>query len=159
MRLCLPAGWTPLPQKVSSGVSDQPKTLAETTQGARNRAQRAAAAAGGTSTFGIGMESGLFESDGRLFDVCACAIFDGQEMHIGYSCAWELPPAVQEKVLKQGMDLTQVCPPILVAVNDHFARSSATSRHCTLSVHNDSVCRRSTRARFATTRTLGTKVG
>ena len=90
-------------------MSDQPKTLAETTQGARNRAQRAAAAAGGADSFGIGMESGLFESDGRLFDVCACAIFDGQEMHIGYSCAWELPPAVQQKVLKEGMDLTQVC--------------------------------------------------
>ena len=100
-------GWTPSPQKVSSGVSDQPKTLAETTQGARNRAERAAAAAG-ADAFGIGMESGLFESEGRLFDVCACAIFDGKEMHIGYSCAWELPPAVQEKVVKEGMDLTQV---------------------------------------------------
>jgi non-canonical (house-cleaning) NTP pyrophosphatase len=104
-------------------VSDQPKTLAETTQGARNRAQRAAAAAGGSNPFGIGMESGLFESEGRLFDVCACAIYDGQEMHIGYSCAWELPPAVQEKVLKEGMDLTQVRP-------HDFARSSAPC--CTL---------------------------
>ena len=43
---------------------------------------------------GIGMESGLFCSDGRLFDVCACAIYDGKHTHVGYSCAWELPPAV-----------------------------------------------------------------
>lgn len=104
---CTCADWDLSPQKVSSGVSDQPKTLAETTQGARNRAERAAAAAGGNNAFGIGMESGLFESEGRLFDVCACAIYDGDEMHIGYSCAWELPPAVSEKVLKEGMDLTQ----------------------------------------------------
>ena len=101
------SGYRPSPQKVSSGVSDQPKTLAETTQGARNRAERAAAAAGGADTLGIGMESGLFESDGRLFDLCACVIFDGKEAHVGYSCAWELPPAVTEKVLNEGMDLTQ----------------------------------------------------
>ena len=136
-------------------MSDQPKTLAETTQGARNRAQRAAAAAGGPSTFGIGMESGLFESGGRLFDVCACAIFDGQEMHIGYSCAWELPPAVQEKVLKEGMDLTQVCARVSLlgcvgAAPCHPLRSS---------YPHDVVCRLSMLAMCATTRRSGTRVG
>ena len=94
-----------VPVKVDSGVSDQPKTLEETTRGARNRAQ-AAARAEGADALGIGLESGLFESDGRMFDVCACVIFDGAHSHVGYSCAWELPPAVTEKV-REGLDLTQ----------------------------------------------------
>ena len=36
-----------LPQKVESGVSDQPSTLEETTRGASNRARAAAARGGG----------------------------------------------------------------------------------------------------------------
>jgi non-canonical (house-cleaning) NTP pyrophosphatase len=64
------ADFSAAPSKVDSGVSEQPRTLDETTRGARNRAQRAAAGSG-PRAFGIGMESGLFESDGRLFNLCA----------------------------------------------------------------------------------------
>jgi inosine/xanthosine triphosphatase len=97
-----------LPQKVASGVSDQPSTLEETTRGAGRRA-RAAAACGGT-VLGIGMESGLFDvGDDKTFDVCACVIYDGVASHIGYSCAWELPPRVQRLVKESGMNLTDAC--------------------------------------------------
>ena len=94
-----------LPQKVESGVSDQPSTLEETTRGASNRA-RAAAARGGTE-LGIGMESGLFDvGDDKTFDVCACVIYDGTALHVGYSCTWELPPKIRRLVKESGMNLT-----------------------------------------------------
>ena len=79
--------------------------LVETTRGAANRA-RAAAARGGTA-LGIGMESGLFYvGDDKTFDVCACVIFDGAVEHVGYSCAWELPPIVRRLVRESGRNLT-----------------------------------------------------
>ena len=94
-----------LPQKVESGVSNQPSTLEETTRGAANRA-RAAAARGGT-VLGIGMESGLFDvGEDKTFDVCACVIYDGAASHVGYSCAWELPPKIRRLVKESGMNLT-----------------------------------------------------
>ena len=62
----------------------KPMTLEETTQGAKNRAMAAAAAAGGGSrVLGMGIESGLFEVDGKMFDVCVCAVYDGAHSHIG----------------------------------------------------------------------------
>eukprot|EP00933_Yihiella_yeosuensis_P061564 TRINITY_DN64395_c0_g1_i1.p1 TRINITY_DN64395_c0_g1~~TRINITY_DN64395_c0_g1_i1.p1 ORF type:complete len:193 (-),score=39.38 TRINITY_DN64395_c0_g1_i1:536-1114(-) len=91
--------------KVESGVSDQPMTMEETSQGARNRARAARKALEGAS-FGIGMESGLFKMEGRLYDVCACAVDDGEEFHIGYSCAWELPDGVRRRVEDENMNLT-----------------------------------------------------
>eukprot|EP00928_Gymnodinium_smaydae_P061082 TRINITY_DN4515_c0_g1_i3.p1 TRINITY_DN4515_c0_g1~~TRINITY_DN4515_c0_g1_i3.p1 ORF type:complete len:211 (+),score=31.99 TRINITY_DN4515_c0_g1_i3:61-633(+) len=92
--------------KVDSGVSDQPMTMEETTQGARNRARAARAAIEG-ATIGIGMESGLFKTGGKLFDLSACAIDDGEQFHIGYSCAWELPDAVRRRVEEEKMNLTE----------------------------------------------------
>ena len=60
---------------VPSGVSEQPVGMAETAQGARNRAQAALAAAEGAA-LGVGLESGVLELDGQLLDFCACAITD-----------------------------------------------------------------------------------
>ena len=42
----------------------------------------------------------------KMFDVCACVIWDGEHAHVGYSCAWQIPPKVRELVNK-GKDLTQ----------------------------------------------------
>lgn len=101
----------------NTGVSEQPMSLVETVTGAKNRASAAWGAtqtnAGGgpcggcagsdsggganDNHWGVGMESGLFEgSQGKLYDICACAIFDGANYHVGYSCAWALPDAVAE---------------------------------------------------------------
>lgn len=97
-----------LPAKVDSGVSDQPMTMEETTQGASNRARKALEAnKQNGASMGLGMESGLFESRGKLFDVCACVIFDGEQDHVGYSCAWELPEGVTRKVLDEKKNLTE----------------------------------------------------
>jgi len=106
---------------VNTGVSDQPYTLSETMTGAKNRATAAWGAhqigcgggpCGGSggeeaSVWGVGMESGLFEDpQGKLFDLCACAIFDGERYHVGYSCAWALPDSLAECV-RNGLDLSQ----------------------------------------------------
>lgn len=107
------AGWTMTPFSVPSGVADQPMSRPETLQGAKNRARRAweaaTAATGGaiqstgaseqqTRVLAVGLESGLFkeDSDGDLFDVCACAVFDGANYHVGYSCAWKLPREIAD---------------------------------------------------------------
>ena len=65
-------------------------TLEETTQGAKNRAMSAASMeaasageGGNQSVLGMGIESGLFEVEGKMFDVCCCAIWDGLEHHVG----------------------------------------------------------------------------
>ena len=101
-----------MPQKVESGVSDQPSTLEawleETTLGAGNRA-RAAAARGGTV---LGMLSawraGCSTRATTKPSMCApgCVIYDGVASHVGYSCAWELPPKIRRLVKESGMNLT-----------------------------------------------------
>merc|ERR1712232_1021195 len=79
--------------------------MEETARGARNRAENAMATFEGAAQLGIGLESGLFITDNKMYDVCACAIFDGEHHHVGYSCAWEVPPGVRAHV-EQGMNLT-----------------------------------------------------
>ena len=97
-----------MPQKVESGVSDQPSTLEETTLGAGNRA-RAAAARGGTV---LGMLSawraGCSTRATTRPSMCApgCVIYDGVASHVCYSCAWELPPKIRRLVKESGMNLT-----------------------------------------------------
>eukprot|EP00929_Paragymnodinium_shiwhaense_P011996 TRINITY_DN11850_c0_g1_i4.p1 TRINITY_DN11850_c0_g1~~TRINITY_DN11850_c0_g1_i4.p1 ORF type:complete len:162 (+),score=43.15 TRINITY_DN11850_c0_g1_i4:98-583(+) len=90
--------------KVDTGVAEQPKSMDETTCGAKNRAEKAFAGIEGAA-YGVGMESGLFRVDGKMFDVCAASFFDGDKHHVGYSCAWEVPPEVMAKI-EAGLDLT-----------------------------------------------------
>jgi len=89
-----------------SGVSDQPKTLPETVQGAINRAKGAFK----DCDYSFGLESGLMAVPGTktgFMDVCVCAIYDGVEYHLGLSSAWEAPKAVMEHMLKDGLDMNQ----------------------------------------------------
>jgi inosine/xanthosine triphosphatase len=93
--------------KTESGISDQPKSLEETTRGAMNRARSAR----GDGDFGIGIESGLMQvpnTKSGYMDVCVCAIFDGSEFHLGLSSAWEFPnKKVMELILKGGLNMTE----------------------------------------------------
>jgi inosine/xanthosine triphosphatase len=101
------AGATVTGMKVSSGVSDQPKSLDETVEGAINRAQSAR----GNADYGIGLESGLMavpKTKGGYMDVCVCAIDDGKETYIGLSSAWEFPdPEVTKMMTEGGLDMSQ----------------------------------------------------
>lgn len=89
-----------------SGVADQPKTLEETVTGAMNRARGAWES--GACDAALGIESGLmvvpFTKTGHM-DVCACAIYDGAEFHLGLSSAWEVPADAAKLMLEQGLDM------------------------------------------------------
>lgn len=89
-----------------SGVSDQPKSLKETVEGAINRSRNVY----GDCDYGFGIESGLMEVPGTksgYMDVCVCAIFDGSECHLGLSSAWEAPKQVSDYMIKGGLDMSE----------------------------------------------------
>ena len=91
---------------VESGVSEQPKSAEETITGAMNRAR--SAFNGCDLSFGI--EDGLMSVPGTktgYMNICACAIYDGQEFHIGLSSAFEYPPDVTGLVFRKGLDINQ----------------------------------------------------
>ena len=93
--------------KTDSNVSAQPKSLEETIRGAMSRAK--AAFPGGD--YGIGIESGLMlvpNTKSGYMDVCACAIYDGKEFHLGLSSAWEFPDKqVTDLMIKEGLDMSE----------------------------------------------------
>lgn len=93
--------------EASSGVSDQPKSLEETVQGAKNRAK----AIFSENDYSIGIESGLMHVPGSksgYMDVCICAIYDDSEFHIGLSSAWEFPDvSTTDLMIKDGLDMSQ----------------------------------------------------
>jgi len=98
--------------KVPSEISEQPMSLAETYEGAMNRARNAytkAKAEGQDSAIlALGIESGLnFTPDGRAYDLCVCSAYDGKHFSQGMSCAFEIPPAVLRHIQEGGMDLSQ----------------------------------------------------
>ena len=90
---------------VPSGISDQPKSLLETVTGAINRAK----AAKGDADYSFGIESGLMEVPNTktgIMDVCVCAIFDGKNIHLGLSSAFEPPRKIVELMHEKGMNLS-----------------------------------------------------
>lgn len=93
-------------RKTDSGVSDQPKSLEETVRGAINRAKRAFH----NCTYSFGIESGLMAvphtKTGHM-DMAVCAIYDGEQIHLGMSSAFECPIEVIRLVFQEGLDLNQ----------------------------------------------------
>lgn len=91
----------------SSQVSDQPLSLEETVRGAMNRAKNCFE----ECDYSFGIESGLMKVPGSksgYMDVCVCAIFDGKELHLGLSSAWEFPDRkVMDLIVKNGLDMSQ----------------------------------------------------
>ncbi|OGC38574.1 hypothetical protein A2V54_03850 [candidate division WWE3 bacterium RBG_19FT_COMBO_53_11] len=92
--------------EVSSGVPEQPKTINDIVNGAKNRARNAF----GDCDYSIGLEGGFMASPHAktgYFELQACAIFDGRNYHLGLSSAFECPPHVMKLVLEDGLDLNQ----------------------------------------------------
>jgi len=90
----------------ASGVSDQPKTIEETINGAMQRAKNTF----NDCVYSFGIESGLMTipyTKSGFMDVCVCAIYDGEEYHLGLSSAWEAPTKVMKYMMEEGMDMTQ----------------------------------------------------
>ena len=91
---------------VLSGVSPQPTSLEETVRGAVNRAEKAFQ----NCEYSVGLEDGLFAvpyTPTGFMNVCACAISDGQQVHLGLSSAFSYPPDVLRYVFKEKMEVGQ----------------------------------------------------
>ena len=107
---------------VPSGVSDQPKSIEETVQGAVNRAK---AAFGNGADYSFGIESGLMavpQTKCGIMDVCICAIYDGKNIHLGLSSAFEPPQKVVD-LMYNGMDMTQACVEVGLTNNPKLGAS------------------------------------
>ena len=92
---------------VASEISEQPKSLDETITGAINRAKNAFQ---DNCRLSFGLEDGLMivpNSKSNFMNVCACAIYDGNENHMGLSSAFEYPGQIIDLVLRDGLDISQ----------------------------------------------------
>src|SRR5690606_31996898 len=90
----------------SSGISEQPLSIEETTQGAINRA-KAALQQKPKASLAIGMEGGLEDIGGIYNLVCVVAFWDGEKLTIGESGHLPLPHSVSNKI-KQGGEFGQL---------------------------------------------------
>lgn len=103
-----------------SGVSDQPKSLEETINGAINRAKNIFV----DCDYSIGLESGwmsVHKTKSGYMDVCVCAIYDGRECHLGLSSAWEFPnPEITNLIMKDGLDTTQAINKVGMTTNKNI---------------------------------------
>jgi inosine/xanthosine triphosphatase len=89
-----------------SKVSDQPKSIGETIQGAINRATNSFS----DCRYSFGLESGLMKvphTKTGYMDFTACAIYDGTNHHLGLSSAFEYPTEVTQLVFNEGLDINQ----------------------------------------------------
>ncbi|MBD3299760.1 MAG: DUF84 family protein [Candidatus Moranbacteria bacterium] len=93
-------------KNISSGVSNQPKSMEETIQGAVNRASKVYK----NCTYSFGLESGLMkvpQTKSGYMNICACVIFDGRKHHLGLGSAFEYPIEVTRLVFNEGLDINQ----------------------------------------------------
>ena len=82
-----------------------PKNLGETVSGAVDRATQAQIG----KDYGFGIESGLMEvpqTKSGYMEVAVCAIYDGEQVHLGLSQAYEWPQKVLDRIM-DGMDGSQ----------------------------------------------------
>ena len=92
--------------EVSSGVSDQPKSIEETIQGAKNRAINSFK----DCNLSIGYESGLLkipETKSGYVNIDVCAIYDGNKFHLGFAPMFEYPIEITKLVFEKEMDINQ----------------------------------------------------
>ena len=100
--------------KSHSGVSKQPFSLEEMTEGAHNRAkevreftQRGLAAERliDIHPLGVGVESGIFRVKDDYFDACWVAIYDGREFYDGISSSLKIPQQLIAELQKNDKEL------------------------------------------------------
>ena len=101
---------------------EQPLSLEEIIQGAKNRAYNAFQASQPCS-YSIGLESGLFKAPGTMtgfLEASICSIFDGTNHHIGMSCGFEIPPAILELVLTKKLNFSEACHHAKITEHAHL---------------------------------------
>jgi inosine/xanthosine triphosphatase len=85
----------------NSGVSAQPFSLEEITQGAKTRAKNIFE----NSCLSVGIESGIFPVNNVHFDTCHVAIYDGLQFYEGGAPYFEIPPRIINKLKEDNLEL------------------------------------------------------
>jgi inosine/xanthosine triphosphatase len=91
--------------EVESGVEAQPLSLNATITGAINRAKNAFK----DCDLSFGIESGLMEvsqTKTGFLNVCVCALFDGKDVYLGLSPAFECPENVIRLITQEKLELS-----------------------------------------------------
>lgn len=89
--------------EVASGVAGQPMSEEETIKGARNRAVSALRQARGKLDYGVGIEGGVTEIKGKMFECAWVAIVDKRGVEgLGGGLYFELPGKVAERIREGG---------------------------------------------------------
>lgn len=102
--------------KVDSGVHEQPKSLQECVNGAKNRA----IAAFKDCEFSVGLEAGIFPFPGvktGYVDTSIAVIYDGKDFFIGTSPCFEYPESVIKEVMKGEKDVGIIFDELFGTVN------------------------------------------
>lgn len=89
---------------IKSEVPEQPLSLEETINGARNRAGNSFR----ECTYSVGIEDGLMyvpKSITGHMNICVAVFFDGREYYFGISSAFEYPKEVTQLIFQQGLDV------------------------------------------------------
>jgi inosine/xanthosine triphosphatase len=85
--------------QVESGVAEQPRSEQETIMGAKNRAKKCISEA----DYGVGLEGGVCDIEGRMFECAWVAIVDKKGVEgIAGGLYFELPRKVAEKIRAGG---------------------------------------------------------
>ncbi len=103
------AGASVVGLSVASGVADQPTSLQETYRGAEHRAREALKAHRG-ATWAIGLEDGMYPcpvDEDRYLNVCVACVIGPERMNFGASSSFMYPPGVVQRVLREGMNVSQ----------------------------------------------------
>ncbi len=111
---------------VPSDVSEQPLSLEETISGAINRAKSAFQ----SCEYSFGIESGLmivpYTKSGYM-DVCVCAIYDGENVHLGLSSAWEFnDPSIFKSIVNEHLDMNQAAVKAGITTNEKIGQGIGT---------------------------------
>ncbi|NCN06742.1 MAG: DUF84 family protein [Candidatus Pacebacteria bacterium] len=84
---------------VASGVAEQPRSDAETRQGAENRARAALAVGGSKTTLGMGLEGGIHTFEGDLWSTVWVAVVDSAGRFCESNGArFKLPKTIADKL-------------------------------------------------------------
>ncbi len=107
---------------VSSGVSEQPKTLEETIDGAVIRARGAFTG----SNYSFGIENGLMavpHTKTGFMNFCTCAIYDGKGFSLGLSNAFEYPKEITRLIIEDGLNASDAAKKIGLTAHKYIGHT------------------------------------
>ena len=111
--------------EVPSQISEQPKSLAETIQGAINRAKNSFK----NCDYSFGIEDGLMRVPNTktgFMNVCVCSIYDGSSYNLGLSSCFEYPKEVTKAVLENNIDIDKAMVKEKLTENERIGYSEGT---------------------------------